>query len=263
MSSRSPETEIGGPERSAPQTLWTLVLKAKDPTSPERRAALERLIQAYWKLAYFFIRRRGNDVEASKDIEQGLFAALLERNFLQYVKRGHGKFRTFLLTALQHYMADEFDRSQALKRGGGHSIVPLDFAKAESEVAPGSVAGASPEKIYHREWATRVMGEAMQSVRTEFECSGRSAEFEAMKLYLTQARPEGSSYAELGGVLGVSESDVRSRVRALRGPVSRGDLGRDPVLHGWGGGSARGARGSSVRVFMIFLHQGPRNPLLP
>lgn len=207
------ETEMGGADGSVPATLWTVILKAKDPSAVDRRAALEQLMKSYWKPAYLFIRRRGNDVEASKDIVQGFFAALMERNYLQYVQRGQGRFRTFLLTALQHYMADEFDRAKALKRGGGRSVVALDVAEAEQEIGP---ASASPEKDYHREWATKVLGDALQGVRRDFDRDGRLAEFETLKLYLSQARPEGASYAGAAAALGVTEDDIRTRVRTLR-----------------------------------------------
>src|SRR5438045_2374386 len=92
------DTSIGGAKRGFQSTLWTVVLTAKDPSSRDRRDALQQLIEAYWKPVYLFIRRRGNDREAAKDLAQGFFTALLDRNFLQYVDRGRGKFRTFLLT---------------------------------------------------------------------------------------------------------------------------------------------------------------------
>jgi RNA polymerase sigma-70 factor (ECF subfamily) len=112
MSAPDDDTAIGGAKRSFQSTLWTVVLAAKDPSSPDRREALQQLIETYWKPVYLFIRRRGNDREASKDLAQGFFTALLERQFLQYVQRDRGKFRTFLLTALEHFMADEHDRAQ-------------------------------------------------------------------------------------------------------------------------------------------------------
>jgi len=108
------DTAIGGPKKEFQSTLWTVVLAAKDPASKDRRDALQKLIESYWKPVYLFIRRRGNDRETGKDLAQGFFTALLERNFLQYVQRDRGKFRTFLLTALEHFMADEHDRTPAL-----------------------------------------------------------------------------------------------------------------------------------------------------
>ncbi|HEV3029765.1 MAG TPA: sigma-70 family RNA polymerase sigma factor, partial [Planctomycetota bacterium] len=129
------DTGIGGARRAFQSTLWTVVLAAKDLSAPDRRQALQTLIQTYWKPVYLFIRRRGNDREVSKDLAQGFFTALLERNFLQYVQRDRGKFRTFLLTALEHFMADERDRAQALKRGGGRASLSLDFASAETEIS--------------------------------------------------------------------------------------------------------------------------------
>ena len=213
---QGPETDMGGTDRAVPATLWTVVLKAKDQSSADRLSALGQLIQGYWKPAYLFIRRRGNDVEASKDIVQGFFTALMERNYLQYVDRGKGRFRTFLLTALQHYMADEFDRAKAQKRGGGRSAVSIDVAQAELDLPDGAVSGTTPEKVYHREWAMEVMGDAMQAVRADFDRASRLAEFETLKLYLTQARPECATYSGAAAALGLSEDEIRTRVRSLR-----------------------------------------------
>jgi RNA polymerase sigma-70 factor (ECF subfamily) len=203
------ETDIGGAGRAFQPTLWTCVLKAKDPVSPERREALERLIRAYWKPAYAWLRRRGHAVEAAKDLTQGFFAAFLERDFLKYVDRGRGKFRTFLLTALQHYVADEFDRVKAKKRGGGAKAIPLDFAEAAADVST-----EPPDQAFRREWAMLVLERSMKALRAEFESSGRAAEFDLLKSYLGAADPP--SYAEAAKRLAITESDLKSRIHRLR-----------------------------------------------
>lgn len=204
------ETDIGGSRRFFQSTYWSRVLRAQDVGSPDRREALEHLIQAYWKPLYLFLRRRGYDVERSKDFTQGFFAAFLERDFLQYVDRDRGKFRTFLLRALQHYLADEHDRATAQKRGGGAPVLSLDFDRAESRVA----AQGTPERIFERQWAIQVIERALHALRQEFESSGRAEEFEVLKLHLSAG--EAPTYADLARRLGISVTDVTNRLHRVR-----------------------------------------------
>ncbi len=216
MAEQVNETEIGGGGRTFRSTYWSTVLKAKDPSSPERREALQALIRTYWKPVYFFVRRRGNDVETSKDVVQGYFAALLDRNYLQYVDPGRGKFRTFLLTTLEHYMADEFDRARALKRGGGRAVFSLDFVRAESEIPADPASAEAPDRGFRRVWALEVMARAFESLRAEFDASGREAEFDALKRHLTWGAGPPDTYAGLARTLGMRETDVRNRIHRAR-----------------------------------------------
>jgi RNA polymerase sigma-70 factor (ECF subfamily) len=207
------ETATGGAGGTFRSTLWTLVLRAKDPDAPDRRKALEELIQTYWKPAYFFLRRRGHDREESKDIVQGYFAALLERDLLQYLDRDRGKFRTFLLTTLQHYASDERDRQRAQKRGGGRAVFSLDFVDAESDIAREPASEDTPETIFRRDWARRVMARALEIVRADFVGDGKSLDFEALRLHLSGQAP---SYADVARQLGITEADARQRAHRTR-----------------------------------------------
>lgn len=207
-----PETEIGGPKRSFRSTLWTVVLKAKDLTSPDRKGALESLIKAYWKPLYLFIRRKGNDREASKDIAQGFFTALLEKNYLKHVERGRGKFRTFLLTALERYMADEYDKETAKKRGGGRTFLSLDFEQAESQLGARIASKEAADEIYNRDWTLRVLAQALKTVREEYASQGNESEFEAIRLHLAEGAQGALSYKEVGQKLGLTEDQVRKRI---------------------------------------------------
>jgi len=214
MAGNKAETAIGGTGGAFPSTLWSVVIRAKDPNSPGRREALQMLIQAYWKPLYFFLRRKGNSVESSKDLTQGFFAELLEKDFLQYVNRGRGRFRSFLLTALEHHLLDEVDRSKAQKRGGGRPLVALDFEGAENEVA--GRLGESPDAAFRRDWAIHVMSQALARLQATYEVKGRGAEFQVLKGHLTSTRPEGSSYESLAQQLGRSVEDIRNRIRSAR-----------------------------------------------
>ena len=208
------ETDIGGPGGAFPATLWSVVVRAKDVRSPDRRQALGTLIRAYWKPLYFFIRRKGNTVESSKDLTQGFFTQLIEKDFLKYVDRDRGKFRTFLLTAFEHHVADEFDRARAQKRGGDHPPLSLDFEAAEGEIA--GRLSEPPDRAFRRDWAIRVMSQALDRLRAGFEQSGRPAEFEAIKGHLTATRPDGATYEDIARTLGISVEDVRNRIKAAR-----------------------------------------------
>lgn len=192
-----------------------MVLRAKDASAPDRREALEHLFRTYWKPLYFHVRRT-HDAEAAQDITQGFFTAFLEKDFLKSVEREKGKFRTFLCIALKHYMADEHDRARALKRGGGRAPLPLDFARAETEISRVPAAKDDPDKVFQRQWALEVIKRSLQALRAEFQASDRLAEFEAISLYLSAGGKQAPSHADLALKLGISETDVNNRIHRLR-----------------------------------------------
>jgi RNA polymerase sigma factor (sigma-70 family) len=194
-------------------TLWSVVLHAKDPSSPKRREALEKLIQTYWKPLYFFVRRKGKNAEESKDLTQGFFAELLAKDYLKTLDPDRGKFRSFLLSAFKHYMADQYDHDRALKRGGGRPVLSLDFELAESERLK---ADSEPDQAYRRDWAVQVMGQAMETVQASYRESGRGDEFAQFKAHLTSLHPQGATYETLAASLGISVDDVRNRIRTAR-----------------------------------------------
>jgi len=196
-------------------TLWTVVLRAKDPAAPDRREALERLFQTYWKPVYFLIRRT-HDAEAAQDITQGFFTTFLEKDYLKSVEREKGKFRTFLCVALRHYMADENDRARAQKRGGGRRFTSIDSHEAETEISRVPASKDDPEKTFQRQWALEVIKRSLQALRAEFQASDRLAEFEAISLYLSAGGKQAPSHADLALKLGISETDVNNRVHRLR-----------------------------------------------
>jgi len=149
------ETEIGGPDARFQPTAWTVVRQAQAGSSE----AMERLVSTYWKPAYFFIRRKGNDVEAAKDLTQSFFATALEKDFLDGVSSEKGRFRSYLLAALSHFLSNEVARARAKKRGGD-----FNFVQAEAELA---AAEASPEKAFLAKWAVETLSRAMARLREE------------------------------------------------------------------------------------------------
>jgi RNA polymerase sigma factor (sigma-70 family) len=215
MAGSEPDTWMGGAQREFVTTLWTVVVRAKDPTSPERREALQKLIETYWKPLYHFVRRRGQDQDRAKDTVQSFFATLMEKDLLKFVQPSRGRFRTFLLLAMKSHVSSVKEHDTALKRGGGKPLFSLDFEAAEQEIEDKS-SDESPDQVYRREWALRVLKQALDSLRSKFEEEGRREEFEAVKLHLGAGSGERRSYAEIGTTLGLSEDEVRKRIHRAR-----------------------------------------------
>src|ERR1035438_5489491 len=155
-------------------THWSLVLNARDPSSPLATEALEKLCRTYWYPLYVYVRRQGEDDETAKDLTQGFFARLLEKNYLAQVQREKGKFRSFLLASLKHFLADERDKARAQKRGGGQPIISLDDTTAEDRYRLEPVDAMDAEKLYERRWALTVLEQARQRLKAEYDQAGKS-----------------------------------------------------------------------------------------
>jgi RNA polymerase sigma-70 factor (ECF subfamily) len=196
-------------------THWSLVAAARDPDAPAARDALAALCNAYWYPLYAFIRRRGYHGDEAQDLTQEFFARLLEQDFLRTVDRGKGKFRSFLLAACQHFLANERDRARAAKRGGGRPCLSLDFAAAESRYHHDPVAGDTPEKLFERRWALTVLDQVLGRLRDEFHQAGKGPLFEAVKGSLTGEK-NAAPLARLGEELGMSGGAVKVAVHRLR-----------------------------------------------
>ena len=149
------ETSIGGDNVRFQPTAWTVVRDARDGS----RDALDKLIGVYWKPVYFYIRRRGRDVEEAKDLTQGFFGSLLERDFFGAVSADKGKFRSYLLGALTHYLSDQYDRSRAQKRGG-----EFNFVQAEVELAD---TAPTPDEAFRGRLAKEILSRAMARLKLE------------------------------------------------------------------------------------------------
>lgn len=186
------ETSMGGSRRAFEPTAWTLVLKAREGKE------LSALFERYWKPCYFYIRRRGHDIEDAKDLTQGFFADLLEREALAAVTRSRGRFRNYLLACLDHHLSNEYDRRKARKRGA--KVLSLDFEGAETQLA-GSKAD-SPERAYRRQWALGVLERALQALKKEM-----GPRFDALREYITAGQP--GSLREVADRLGLSEGNVK------------------------------------------------------
>ena len=169
-------------------THWSLVAAATHAHDPASAAALESLCLTYWYPLYAFVRRQGRSAHDAQDVTQEFFARLLEKNYLHAASAAKGRFRTFLLVALKRFLAKEWDRSQALKRGGGRIHVPLDAQLAESRYLAEPADTLDPERIFERRWAATLLDESLQRLRGEYERSGRGKEFEQLKEFLAAER---------------------------------------------------------------------------
>jgi RNA polymerase sigma-70 factor (ECF subfamily) len=197
------ETSLGGPGASFSETLWSTVIRARDDG-----AALGRLIEWYWKPLYFYLRRKGRDIEVAKDQTQAFFAHLIEHRLLDRVEKGRGRFRTFLLAALENFLANEYRIATAQKRGGKLTILSLDFAQAESEYEP--ALAETPGDLYRRAWATSVLKGALEDLGREL-----GARFHAVCDHLSVDR-ERPTYRETAQKLGISEFDVANLLHKAR-----------------------------------------------
>lgn len=196
-------------------THWSLVRAAGRAGSPGARAALERLCAAYWYPLYAFARRSGVAAEDARDLVQGFFARFLAGNSLADLEPEDGRFRSYLLGALKHFLANERERARAEKRGGGVEPISLDLAGAEERYAIEPAALVTPESLFERRWALTVLERAMGKLRAEEEERGRGASFERLKGALAGEIPQGG-YAVLARELGQSENALAVAVHRLR-----------------------------------------------
>jgi RNA polymerase sigma-70 factor (ECF subfamily) len=165
---------------------------------------------------YAFIRRRGFDPERAKDLTQEFFARLLEKNFLMAADREKGRFRSFLLACVQHFLSKELKKERALKRGGGYTFISLDEVMAEGRYAQEPVDRMSPEKIYERGWGLTLLDQALARLKREYVADEKSGLFEALHIFLSGARQAPGSYAEIGVRLNMTESAVRQAAYRMR-----------------------------------------------
>jgi RNA polymerase sigma-70 factor (ECF subfamily) len=204
---------------SFPTTRWSRILAAReaDPAASEAREALAELCRAYWYPLYTFIRSRGHDPETSRDLTQDFFARLIEADFLAGVDRGRGKFRSFLLAACTHFLANRRDFERAAKRGGGRRIVSIDATEAEGRYGLEPSHRLTPEALFARRWALTVLAQALDRLRDEHQATGPAQleRFEALRQTLT-GDGRRVPYAELAARLGMTEGAIQVAVHRLR-----------------------------------------------
>ncbi|HUD47047.1 MAG TPA: sigma factor [Candidatus Baltobacteraceae bacterium] len=198
------------------QTHWSVVLSAAGRQNPGDAAeSLEKLCSLYWRPLYAFIRRQGETPHDAQDLTQEFFLRLLQKDYLNSVDRGKGRFRSFLLAALKHFLSNERDKARAQKRGGGQLPMPLDFTGEETHLSFEAADKLTPEILYERRWATTLLEQALARLRRDYADQGKEPLFEQLKSTLTEGRG-GAAYAALAANLKMSEAAVKMAVHRLR-----------------------------------------------
>jgi RNA polymerase sigma-70 factor (ECF subfamily) len=196
-------------------THWSLVVSAGRNDTPNARNALEKLCRAYWFPIYAFVRRQGHGPHDAQDLTQEFFARLLEKKSLAGADPAKGRFRSFLLASLKHFLANEWDKTQAQKRGGGQFLIPIDVATAETSGGFEPTDEVTAEKIFERRWALTLLEQVLRRLRAEYVRDGKENLFEQLKPTLTEAS-RSVRYAEIAARLGTSEGAVKVAVHRLR-----------------------------------------------
>jgi RNA polymerase sigma factor (sigma-70 family) len=205
-----------------------VIAAGADVTSTGAREALTALCESYWYPLYAFLRSRGHPVQDAEDLTQAFFAQLLEKRTLRHADRGRGRFRSFLLTSLTNFAANERDKEAAQKRGGGVPAISLEFENAEGRFQLEPATDETPEKIFDRRWAITLLDHVLARLTAEMIRTGKESQFERLKTYLIGDQPQ-LSYAENASILGVSEGAIRVAVHRLRRRFR--DLIRDEIAH--------------------------------
>jgi RNA polymerase sigma-70 factor (ECF subfamily) len=203
-----------GAERFA-STHWSVVLKAGRANDSQARDALTELCRVYWRPLHAFVRRRGHSAADAQDLTQEFFCRLLRPHYLAHVDPARGRFRSFLLGAVKHFLANERDKVKTQKRGGGLPLIPLDTALLEAESGGELANQLTPEEVYDRRWATTLLNQVLQRLEAENRASGKGRLFALLRDYLTleeNHRP----YAETAKALGTTEGAVKVGVHRLR-----------------------------------------------
>ncbi|HXJ58558.1 MAG TPA: sigma-70 family RNA polymerase sigma factor [Verrucomicrobiae bacterium] len=209
-------------------THWSVVLAAKQSSSPDGAAALELLCRTYWYPLYAYVRRQGYSPEDAQDLTQAFFEQFLEKGSVQLADRGRGKFRSFLLTSLKHFLTHEWEKARTLKRGGGHVHLSWDQTSAESQYQLEPVSELKPEKIFDQRWALALFQQALARLRQEYAATGKAPQFEELKAFLTDAAEDGG-YAEVAARLDMPPRSVAVAVHRMR--QRYGELVREEIAH--------------------------------
>jgi len=196
-------------------THWSVVMAAGRPKSASYQQALETLCKTYWFPLYAYLRRHGCDSNQAEDYTQAFFAGLLAKGGLRLADPKRGKFRSFLLASLKHFLSNERARARAKKRGGGRKVLSLDIQNAESQYALEPRDELSPEKLFERSWALTVLDRTMARLQAEAISTNKQKLFDHLKVYLT-AEKSSVPYRDAAAELDMAESAVRVAVHRLR-----------------------------------------------
>lgn len=196
-------------------TRWSLVAAARQRDAPGASEALSVLCAAYWYPLYAFVRRQGHTPDEAQDLTQEFFARLLDTDFLVGLDPTKGRFRAYMLAACRHFLANEYDKARAQKRGGGREHLTLDFPAAEQRYLLEPTHELTAEKLFDRRWALTLLDQVLGRLRNEFARTNKLTVFDRLKSFLT-GEGEPTRYSQVGADLGLSEGAVKVAVHRLR-----------------------------------------------
>lgn len=211
----TPSDSSSKQQREFATTHWSLVINAGRDSSPLRAASLAALCETYWYPLYTYVRRQGYDSSDAQDLTQGFFAKLLERRDLAAVDRSKGRFRSFLLASMKHFLINEWDKKQAAKRGGKRPKLSLDFEQAESRYSLEPSHLRTADVVFDREWALTLLDQVRSNLAAENSDGERQRQYDELQVFLAVG-PVESSYREVGERLGMTENAVKVAVHRLR-----------------------------------------------
>lgn len=212
----TPQSRPGSANRAAfPTTHWSVVLVAGQDRSPQAEAALENLAQAYWYPIYAFLRRQGHAVVEAQDLTQAFFARLIEKNYPAQADPAKGRFRSFLLLTLRHFLSDERERAGAAKRGGGCVLLSLDEERSEARYRREPADMDTPETLFERRWAETILARAKSRLADEYAASGKEGIYQVLRGF-QPGEQRSLSYQEAAGHLATTESAVKALIHRMR-----------------------------------------------
>ena len=192
-------------------TQWSLVLEAGKRARPEAEQALAELCSAYWLPLYSFARRKGYSRDDAADRTQEFFSRLIERAFLETADPQRGRFRTFLLTLFERFLAKEFEKDRAIKRGGAHTILSFDFDVAESQCASALSDAQTAERVFEQQWALTLLHRTIGRLNEEYMARGKQDLFDRCRIFLTGGAGD-ATYSEVARELKMTEGALRVAV---------------------------------------------------
>jgi len=184
-------------------------------SSPPAEEALQHLCRTYWYPLYAYVRRQGNNPDDAQDLTQDFFARFLEKNYLRRADRERGRFRTFLLTSMKHFLINEWAKANREKRGRGQTIISLDKPATESRYASEPGHNESPDTLFDKRWATTLLEQTLAKLEREFVRTDKPKLFETLKAAVWGEKEDGS-YAEMAGRLGMTEGALKVAVHRFR-----------------------------------------------
>ena len=196
-------------------TRWSMVVEAGRQSSPKAAEALATLCGMYWFPLYAYVRRQGHSVDDAQDLTQAFFVHLLDKQTLRVADRERGRFRSFLLASMKHFLAKQWRRAAAQKRGGGRAPISLDFDDGETRYRLEPSHTATPEKLFERQWALTLLARALSTLRAEFDASGKAARFASLKMFVGGEKST-VPYRELADQLEMSEGAVKVAIHRMR-----------------------------------------------